>query len=726
MEAGKFQEASINYHKAIQKNPKSVEAYFRLGLSDLKQKKGGSGLAALTQAWKLDPSRVDIAGTLAEADVRAYSVETRLTRLYDQARSISDQLLAKNPNSGAGLHVRAELFMLDGKPDLAAATLRKLKDVEPGRSQITVELIGALMRARQLAEAELLARSVIESDKSNGDAYDLLYRIYVLQGRGVDAGRVLESKVSSNPDQARYRLQLASYYLYAQKKAEMDSTLEEILADGKLFPQGPLQVGDFYAGLRDFERAGKIYQNGIKLHPSDTVTYQKRIAAILAMQKKTGDALQETREILKEQPRDQDAAALQASLFLEAGESDAAIAQLEKTLKSQPGDLGSRYELGLAYESKGDLDSARNQFLLAASKEARYLPPRLSLAQLNLRTHRYDEALRYANDVVAQDPRNFEAHLVKGAALRMLRKYPEARTEISQLAKDYPGNTDVELQAAYLDLADGRTKEAEGTFFKLYKPGQADLRPLTGLVQAYVSENQKSKAADLLTAEASRSPNPKQVRMTLAAVLATEGNLNLAIEQYQQALSNDPRDPTIYVHMGELYEQAGENEKAFAVLAKASELAPNSIIAILESAQVLRSLGRPEQAKDYYERALALSPNDPVVMNNLAYVLAETGHANEALPMIQQALRIIPKNPHLQQTLGFVYWKKNMTDSAIQVFHQLKTQHPQIIEYRVDLAQALLSKGDRSEARSELEAVLTFKLQREEEIKVRRLLASTN
>src|SRR5882762_3343817 len=64
--AGKNYEAILNFRKAIQKDQRFGEAYYQLGLVELKAGKPREAYAALTGAATLLPDRTDVKVTLAD------------------------------------------------------------------------------------------------------------------------------------------------------------------------------------------------------------------------------------------------------------------------------------------------------------------------------------------------------------------------------------------------------------------------------------------------------------------------------------------------------------------------------------------------------------------------------------------------------------------------------------------------------------------------------------
>jgi predicted Zn-dependent protease len=81
-----------------------------------------------------------------------------------------------------------------------------------------------------------------------------------------------------------------------------------------------------------------------------------------------------------------------------------------------------------------------------------------------------------------------------------------------------------------------------------------------------------------------------------------------------------------------------------------------------------------------YRRLLALDPENANAMNNLAYTLLDTGSApDESQRLAEQALKKSPRNPNFADTLGMVYLKKNLEDSALQVFSGLIQRVPEAL-----------------------------------------------
>jgi Tfp pilus assembly protein PilF len=126
-----------------------------------------------------------------------------------------------------------------------------------------------------------------------------------------------------------------------------------------------------------------------------------------------------------------------------------------------------------------------------------------------------------------------------------------------------------------------------------------------------------------------------------------------------------------------------------------------------------------------YRRALRMQPENPSLLNNLAFYLAENGgNLDEALALAQRAVQKLKDDPGVSDTLGWIYLKKSMPDAALQIFSALVKKNPESPIFRYHFGAALAAKGDKAAARAALDAALTKKPDKQDELKIRQLLAS--
>jgi tetratricopeptide (TPR) repeat protein len=134
--------------------------------------------------------------------------------------------------------------------------------------------------------------------------------------------------------------------------------------------------------------------------------------------------------------------------------------------------------------------------------------------------------------------------------------------------------------------------------------------------------------------------------------------------------------------------------------------------------------GMRRESLPYYENVLKADSKNPVALNNLAYLLAEDGRdLDMALTYATRAKQQMPNDDNVADTLAWVYLKKKLADNAMSIFKDLAKRHPESAQFRYHLGMSQALKGDVPAARQSLQAALTLKPAKEDEPKIREMLA---
>jgi tetratricopeptide (TPR) repeat protein len=727
-DGGKYEDAIILYKKAIQKEPKSGEAYYRLALADLKLGKVPDAYQALSTASSLSTDNDEIQSAFADFCFEIYLIDPRHPKgLYDKVSKLSADLLAKSKNSYDGLRLKGYLAMADKKPKDAIDTLRQADQLRPMQPQVVFPLSKALIQDHQEQAAEKMALASIQKNKTFGPMYDLLFSLYSSSGRQTDAENILKAKVDNNPKQAPYVLNLAAFYQFQKRPDEVKKTLQQLTDHPKDYQHPHALVGDFYLAGRNVAAALSEYDQGIKSDPKDKAVYQKRIVNTLLLEGKKDEAKATIAELAKSQPQDEDVQMVQATMWIEGGkpaEADAAINLLKPLVEKKPGDANRRYRLGQAYQVKGRMQEAETEWRAAAKNDRAFLPARMALAELSLQTGRFPAALTFSEEILSRDPNNQGAHFLHALALINSSKTVDARTELNELLKAAPNSLIARLAMGRLELIEKHFPEAEKQFGDAYKVGQPDLRPLDGLVTVYVAQNQPAKAMALVEKELAAAPDRPDLIARHAELNVRTAKYAAGREEYQRLLAKDANSPQLNRRIGEISVVMGDKDAAIRSFQKALEADPKDMRSQVELGSLLLSSGKKPEALVIFRKALALSPEQPAILNNVAFLIADTGgDLKEALELARKGLEKDSKDLHLSDTVGFIYWKQHLNDSALQTFRTVVQKDPDNATYRLHLAKALLSQGDKTEAKTQLEAALLRNPPKDEESEIKTLLA---
>jgi tetratricopeptide (TPR) repeat protein len=746
-EKGKYKEASIMYRTALQKDAKFGEGYYHLALADLKLGQPVSAVQSLRRAVELlppGPDRTDARIKLGDIylDYLEHSTKKEGEILVESDRTASD-LLKADPRSIDGHRLKGRISLVAAQDAMtkgldtrmrealqqSIAELKTANSLKPFDKSIVVYLARVLTADKQYGEAEKLFQGLVDREKDYVEAYLDLYRLYTFQEQFDQAEAVLKKAIENNPKRYELLLSLAQHYYARKRRDEVVRVLDNLKSHAKEYPQAYEQVGAFYFRLGDGAEAMRQYEEAIKANPDKKGLYQKLMIEVLMAQGRREDAKKLNDAILKDNPKDNDALGLQASLMLDKGELQAAVTELQTVVTRAPSNFVARFNLGRGLAEKGDLEEARAQFTEALRLRPDYTAARLALVQLQLVKREYESAIRTASEALNYDPANVPAKLLRAASYMGLNQNNKAREELKKVLDANPNSQEAMVQMAVVMAADKNYKEAEATFRKAYELNPANARGLMGQVETVMAESQPDRAMQLLRAEIERYPTRLEFHMAMGNIALRAQKYDLAIAEYNGLLEKvDRRSATaadLYTRIGEAYRRSGKFQPAIEALQKAREISPNSSLVLNSLAMVLDLAGQRSDAKSVYENALRVESENPAALNNLAYLIAESagGDLNQALTLAQRANQKLPQALEIADTLGWIYLKKNLPDNALEIFRNNVSKNPKNATYRYHLAMALVQKGDKVRAKQELQTALTHNPSKEEEANIRELIS---
>lgn len=723
----RYKEASIMYRRALQKNLRFGEAYYRLALTDLKLGAYGDAARMLRRAIELQPSNTEAITKLADLFLLAATQDqAHAKELLKEVKELTDKLLQQNPNSFEGHRLQGQMAMMNRDMATAVAEFNKANAVKPYQIDLALAYFQALANNKQLPEAEKFAREMISREKTFAPMYDILYVQYIKENKVNEAEQVLKLKVDNNPKQGSFLLQLAGHYYILNRRPDMDAVMQR-LTNTKEYPEGHLLAGDFFFfRARELDRAKREYEEGAKAFPKDKALYQKRLVELYASSGKSTDASQLLAAILKDHPKDNDAIAMRAALMLNTGNRDQinmAANDLQALVAKMPQNHLLHFNLARALAAKGEVDQARLQLEEAVQLRPDFLAARELLARIYIAKNDWAKAREEADQIITFDARNLQGHLIRSSALLGMGDKDKARQELDLIAKSYPQNPEARYQMGFLAWQEKDYKRAEQIFGDLYKANPNDFRGLVGVVETMASQNRIGDAIKVMQTAIEHDPQRQDFKLALANLYVRSARYDDAIQMLQALIDKNPKSADLLYRLGETERLKGDLDRAAETFRRATQAAPNAVEPMLRLALLMEFMNKSDQAKPMYEQILKIQPNHPVALNNLAYINAEAGtDLDQALTMAQRARQQMPNAPEVGDTLGLIYIKKSLSEDAVRVFRDLVQKDPNNALFRYHLGMALLQKGDRPTAKKELELAMKSKPSKDQADKIRDLL----
>ena len=724
---GKFKEASIMYRRALAKDQKNGEAYFRLGLTSEKLGAWSDAAAAFRRTIDIQKNNTTAMTKLGDIYWMAWGAQPteRNKNLLLELDELSKDLLRNDPKSFDGFRFAGYLALARKNFDdalKAFESAEKAKPFDPDLGLVHAQVLGITKR---LGDAEQLARGILEKNKNYAPIYRLLVELYISQNRVKDAEDVLKLQVQNNAKQDNPRITLAAFYQATRRPEDMERTVQEMLSNQKDFPWAHLRVGAFFMTFNDFDRARREFEAGVAEGGEKKRTYQQAIVDLLARQNRPTEALALAEELVKADPKDPVSLAQRSALSVGSGDQqkmNAAVSDLQGLVSKNPTNAIYRFQLARALVAKGQQDEARTHL-----EESLRLRPtqqaRLLLAQIYANKGEYPKAIELADTSIKEEPGNVAARVIRTASLLGMKDVKRAKEELEAIIKAAPNTSDALFQLALINFGEKNFKESTTLFEQMRKSNPNDQRGAIGLMETAIAQGNHAAAIQMARDTLAKDPSRRDAKVQLANVLVRSGQYDEALGIFQQLAQNDPKSPEFAIKLGETYRLKGDFNAAIENYKKAVALAPNQTGPQMRVALMLETVGRRNEAKPIYEQVLRQDPTNVVALNNLAFIKAEEGSdLDQALVYAQRAKAKVPNDTNVADTLGWVYIKKNLSDDAVRVFQDLVKQDPTNSTYRYHLAMALFQKGDRPNAKKHCEQALQNNPSKEESGKIKELL----
>ncbi|GAC1456658.1 MAG: PEP-CTERM system TPR-repeat protein PrsT [Steroidobacteraceae bacterium] len=650
------------------------------------------------------------AGVLDKAGVEfrnALQIEPRDAR----ARYLSGRVAEKRGNIREALG--SYQGALDVDPDYAAAQAalgrvlvfggaaeRALKVIAPGlgKHPDDPQLLTVRAAARvqlqdvpgALADAEHAARVAPD----DADSVALLASLYQRQGDTTRAINVVAAAVARQPDSSiDLRQVLASLYLGNGEAAKCEQQLTRIVA------LAPRELGHRYALAAFYTRAGNT-----------DAAQQVLEAAVRALPASSAAKLALVEFVAQHRSREQG----------------------EKTLRGyiarEPDNDDLRLGLGTLLQRAGAAQDATvtyNEIIERDPKSATALIARDRIAAVQLAGGHVAEAKKLIGEVLAQNPRDSEALLMRGtiavehddptqaiADLRaVLRDQPNALNVQRTLARAYvangesalaeetlraaaqaaPADTAVHLDLAQLLMQTGRADAAVTLLEDSVRRAPADASARQALVRAYVAKPDlnaaRNAAADLKTLQPTAAIGPY-----LAGLVAQQQNrLDDAQREFEHALQLQPEAMDALSALTRLQLLRGQGASATARVRAFSQAHPGNPYALNLLGETLVATKAYPAAVEQLTKTIALAPGWPLPYHNLAMARLGAHEDDAAISAYQAGLKAAPFEPGLAAELAALYEQQGNIDAAIAQYEGVCAHHPRLELAANNLAMLLVT-----------------------------------
>jgi tetratricopeptide (TPR) repeat protein len=445
--------------------------------------------------------------------------------------------------------------------------------------------------------------------------------------------------------------------------------------------------GRKYLAAENYEKARVEFRNALQIDPKDAPAHfylgkaSERLHDLRA-------ALGEYQAAIDLDPRQQEARAAAARLYVLGGAPDKALELAQAGLAADPqnpqlltargaararlGDIkagtedaeaairlapGDEYAVALMsslYKQQGQGDKAIEVVRAGLQRLPANLDLHVMLADLYLGQQRPAEAEAELKHLIELDPRNLERRYMLARFYRQEHNTDAIESTLREAVAAAPDDDQPKLALIEL-LAQARgPDQAAAELQKYLKDAPNDNRLRLALAANLLRQNQPERAEALYHAvitEAGLKADGLAARDRLAELALSRDDASRAGAMVDEVLAESPGDHDALVIRANLALARGDAPAAIGDLRNALHDAPGDVATLRLLARAHLQNKEPALAEEALRTAQQAAPDDATVRLELAQVLQQTGKSDQALTLLSQLLSEQPDDPRLIEAM---------------------------------------------------------------------------
>ncbi|MXS85729.1 PEP-CTERM system TPR-repeat protein PrsT [Nitrosomonas sp. HPC101] len=692
----KIDEALADYDKAIKLNPESVAAYINRATVAISTKKFEAAQADLNAVHKIAPGSLPAAYTQALLDFsqgkHAAALETLQQVLSSapshlpsvllagatqfalgslpQAQQYVEQYLKATPNNLYAIKLMASIQLKNNQAKQAITTLTPALQSVQQDPQLFALAGEAYMRARNFTKATEYFEKAGELSPDNAALYTAMAMSKMGQGENKSAIADLEHATQLDDKSGRAGVMLVLTHLQLR---EFDKALEAIKLQLAEQSDNPLLYnleGGVYLGKKDLVKARASFNKALSIQP-DYFPAISNLARIDLQEKHPETAQQRFEEVLKQDKKNVQAMSALAGIALSKGNKEEATQWLEKASRENPGELQPALQLGAHYLAMNDPKKSLN---LAKKLQGAH-PNNLSVVELLARSYLADgdkeAALENFEKLAARLPDSAPAQLQLAQVYVSMQNSKDAANSLKKALAIKPDFWEAKLMQAQLAVTANRVEDALNIARDIQK--QHEKLPVGFELEGDLQIRQKNAAAATTAYEKAltRQKN-SQLLIKLHTALSQSGKEKQADQQINQWLKENPTDAATRMYLAGTYLVGKKYDSAI----------------------------------KEYQIVLKHHPDHAATLNNLAWIYQQKKDP-AALEYAEKAYKQAPDSPAILDTFGWILVEKGEAERGTSLLQKAVTAVPEAAEIRYHYAVGLYKSGNKTEARQELEKLLS-------------------
>jgi tetratricopeptide (TPR) repeat protein len=554
--------------------------------------------------------------------------------------------------------------------------LKKTSELDPNnldaRSRLgNVYLAGSRGRPEYIAEADRLAKEILQKDPNNIEGHNLLAGVLFAQNQPDQASAELNRAIELDPKRVESYLSLARFYMVTRDQAKAEETFKRAVSVNSNSALAHTEYGKFLVQTNRLPEGESELQKAVELEPSNRSS--RFVLSSFYLVNKRLDKAEESFKALAELDKDKpESQAVLADFYSAVDRLDDAVRIYQDTLAKFPDFKQGRYRLAEIMLIRGDAQKANEQIdevLKSDQTDRQALVLRAKIRSQSGQPADLKAALEDLKEVLKQEPNSKMGLYLMAQTNLNLGLLDQARVFAGDLERNYPDFLPGKLMQVQMSLWSGDAKGAlrlsTELLESLSKTGPdrenspqllAEMRARTlmarGTAQTQLGNGAAARQDFLAAREA--APGNTDAYVNLAALALRDNKPDEAVAFYESALSISSTNFNALNGLIQLYSRS-DTGKAHARLDQVLSAYPNNASLHYLKAQIYGFERNHQGAESELRKTLELDSNYIAAYSALGALFINTKQEERAIAEYKRILDLHPDNATVYTLLGMLY-----------------------------------------------------------------------
>ena len=600
--------------------------------------------------------------------------------------------------------------------------MRQTAELDPNNLDVRVRLanyylVGSKESPAALAEAERLAKEVLEKDPNHIEGHILMGSVLFAQDKKTEAFAELNHAVELNPKRVESYLSLARFYVLTKDIATAEATYQRAISVSGGSALAHYEYGKFLVGAGRLDVAEAEFNYAVQADPNNREA--RFILASFYLVNKRMDKAEEAYKALAELDKDRpEGRSVLADFYSSTGRLDEAIAIYREVIAKSPDYTQARYRLAEIMLNRGDVASAKNEVEGVLKGDAKDRQALILRARIQMQAGQVADlrkAIEDLGEVLRQEPNSRAGLYFIAEANFRLGQIEQARVFAADLERNYPEYLPAKLMQVQINLASGDAKSALQSAKQLQErlakavPDRdtspqmlIELRARTLIAHgsAALQLRDTKTARQAFMAARDMAPHSADIHVNLAVVALAEGKVDEGIGFYNNALTIDGAHFNALRGLTNLYAAQKKTGEAHARIDQAINSQPNNAALHFLKGRIYGFEMNAQGAEGQFRRALEIDGNYLAAYSALAALFVNTNQQQRAIDEYRKIVERRPDNAAIYTLIGMLEMNQQNIDAAIDNYRKALAQDQNAIFAANNLAwlYAVHGKGNIDEA----------------------------